>query len=330
MNGAARRFGAAGVVAGSVARAMAGLAVIALGGLGCTRADVYPITGPAGGDAGPIQDGGAGDGASTACPAAALAPGDSTRMVAVGTQMRSYLLHVPPAYDGSRAVPLVVDFHAIGESGADERASSPYPAVLDREGVLMAFPNGLRGSAGTAWNFGPCCVAGVDDVAFARALVAAVQSVACIDRTRVYAVGTLTGAGMVHHLACHAADTFAAVAPAALDLLEENVDDCQPSRPITVISFRGTAATRVPYAGGPSSLVPGMPVTFLGAQGTFETWARINGCTGAPSAPDANGCSRYGACRNAVEVILCTQQQGTDDTPPAAGVAWPVLMRHTL
>lgn len=311
-------------------------AVIAmvLAGLSCTRANVYPITAPPSGDArlpgDATGDGGGGDGTATACPATVLAPGDSTRTVTVGTQTRSYLLHVPAAYDGSRAVPLVVDFHAIGESGADERASSPYPAVVDREGVIMAFPNGLRGSAGAAWNFGPCCVPGVDDVAFARALVAEVQTVACIEPTRVYAVGTLTGAGLVHYLACHAADVFAAAAPTALDLLEENVDDCQPTRPITVISFRGTAATRVPYAGGPSSLVPGMPVTFLGAVDTFDAWARINGCTGAATPADANGCQSHGTCRDGVEVILCTQQQGTDDTPPNAAVAWATLMRHTL
>ena len=86
---------------------------------------------------------------------------------------------------------------------------------------------------------------------------------------------------MAHYVACHAADVFAAVAPAAFDLLEENVNGCIPQRPITVISFRGTADSRVPYTGGPSSLVLGMPITFLGAQATFEAWARIDRCTGS-------------------------------------------------
>lgn len=152
----------------------------------------------------------------------------------------------------------------------------------------MAFPDGARGPAGTAWNVGPCCVADVDDVAFARAVVAHVQTLACIDPSRVYAVGVLTGGGLSHYLACRAADVFAAVAPAAFDLLEENVDDCAPSRPITVVSFRGTGESRVPYEGGPSSLVPGMPLTFLGARATFEKWAELNGCTGSPSAEDTN------------------------------------------
>jgi polyhydroxybutyrate depolymerase len=262
------------------------------------------------------------------CPASALPPGDTTRMLQVGSAARSFVLHVPPAYDGKRPVPLVVDFHGIGESGASELASSSYPAALDPEGVIMAFPDGLRGPAGTGWNVGPCCVADVDDVAFARALVTQVQAIACIDATRVYAVGVLTGGGMAHYVACHAADVFAAVAPAAFDLLEENVNDCVPARPITVISFRGTADSRVPYTGGPSSLVPGMPLTFLGAQATFEAWARIDRCTGSRSAPDSKGCSSYAGCQDAVEVVLCTKQDGREE-PGDPSVAWPVLKRHT-
>jgi len=159
--------------------------------------------------------------------------------------------------------------------------------------------------------------------------VADVQDRACIDASRVYAVGVLTGGGMAYYLACNAADVFAAVAPAAFDLLQENVGDCLPSRPITEISFRGTGPSRVPYAGGASSLVAGMPITFLGAQATFEHWGQIDGCTGSPSPEDANGCSAYSGCQAGVEVILCTKPGGTED-PGDPSVAWPVLKRHTL
>ena len=215
--------------------------------------------------------GGSDDGGTPAnCPEVAKEPGDENRTVLVNGTTRSYVLHVPPGYDGTTQVPLVVDFHGVGGSGMSQRSSSPYPAVLDPDGVVMAFPDGLRGPAGTAWNVGPCCVADVDDVAFARALVADVEASLCIDSSRIYAVGVLTGGGMAHYLGCQAADLFAAVAPAAFDLLAENVDDCQPARPVSVISFRGTESTRVPYEGGPSALVPGMPLTFLGAEGSFR------------------------------------------------------------
>jgi polyhydroxybutyrate depolymerase len=317
--------------------------------VGCSRADVHPVTrespaasngggsGGAGGTSGGGTQGGddiggsiGGGGAqSAACASRSARPGDSERTVLVDGKTRSYLLHVPSTYDGSMQVPLVVDFHGIGESGDSERSSSPYPGELDPEAVVMAFPDGVRGPAGSAWNVGPCCVTDVDDVAFARALVADVQADACIDPRRVYAVGTLTGGGMAHYVACHAADVFAAVAPSAFDLLEENVDDCQPSQPITVISFRGTEDTRVPYAGGPSTLVPGMPLTFLGALDTFESWGAINRCVGPASAPDANGCTAYSGCADGAEVILCSEQGGREG-PGDPSIAWPVLKRHQL
>src|SRR6185369_15289851 len=175
----------------------------------------------------------------------------------------------------------------------------------------------------------PCCVANVDDVAFARALVEDVEKVACIDTKRVYAVGFSMGGGMSHYVACHAADVFAAVAPAAFDLLAENVDGCKPPCPITIISFRGTSDPIVPYAGGASSVVAGMPVTFLGAKGTMAKWASINQCTGSASAEDSNGCSTYSACKDGVQVTLCTKQGGTHE-PGNAGVGWPVLKKYTL
>jgi polyhydroxybutyrate depolymerase len=168
----------------------------------------------------------------------------------------------------------------------------------------------------------------VDDVAFAKALVEDVEKIACIDTKRVYAVGVSMGGGMAYYVACHAADVFAAVAPAAFDLLKENVGDCMPPRPITVISFRGTADSLVPYDGGASTVVLGMPVTFLGAQATFKKWAEIDQCTDSPSAEDSNGCSTYSTCQRGVEVILCTKQGGGLEAGNAS-VAWPVLKRHT-
>jgi len=316
------------------------LSALALQALACSRADLFAITDKAAVSGGATNSGGAASSGATnsggaanemagSCPFPALVAGDTTRTIQVDSVNRSFVLHVPRTYEGTKPVPLIVDFHGLGSSGVNELQNSPYPAVTDAEGVVIAFPDGLKGPLGTAWNLGPCCVADVDDLGFVRALVAQLQSVACIDPRRIYAVGVLTGGGMVYDLACHAADTFAAVAPAAFDLLQENVDDCIPSRPITEISFRGTADPRVAYAGGRSSLVPGMPITFLGAEATLKKWAAINHCTGSASPEDANGCSSYLSCDAGVEITLCTKQGGRDDAG-SADIAWPVLRRHTL
>jgi polyhydroxybutyrate depolymerase len=270
-----------------------------------------------------------GGGPSATCPATVLAAGNTDKTLKIGSATRNYVLHVPSGYDGKKAVPLVIDFHGLGGSGPNERTSSPYPAQTDPDGVIMAFPTGLSGPSGSAWNVGPCCVKDTDDVAFAKALVNEVKTLACIDPKRVYAVGFSMGGGMSHYLACHASDVFAAVAPAAFDLLKENVDDCKPTRPISVISFRGTSDPIVSYAGGASSVVSGMPITFLGAKATFAKWAEINQCTGSASAEDAQGCASYSSCKDGVEVMLCTKQGGSHEAGNAK-VAWPILKKHTL
>jgi len=292
----------------------------------CSRANLDAITHAPGADSGPDSA------MPVTCPSVALQPGDSMQTVSVAGVSRSYLLHVPAAYDGSKPVPLVVDFHpltAMAQAAAQERASSLYPAEIDPEGAVMAFPLGLAGPSGPAWDVGPCCVMNVDDVAFARALVVQVSGTACVDPKRVYAVGFSMGGGMAYYVACHAADVFAAVAPAAFDLLQENAGDCLPSRPITVISFRGGADTFIPYDGGYSAVVPGMPVNFLGAQATFQKWADLDQCAGPPSAPDSNGCSTYSSCAAGVEVVLCTKQGGVSAQGDAS-IAWPILKRHPL
>jgi polyhydroxybutyrate depolymerase len=309
-------------------RVLQGSLGLMLGVAGCSRANLDAIArlpSTDGSSSPPPLD----TSEAVTCLSPALPAGDTTKSVVVGSTTRSYVLHVPSTYDGSKPVPLVLDFHAIASSGSAERKSSPYPAQTDPEGVIMAFPSGQSGPLGAAWNVGPCCVANVDDVAFAKALVTQVQSTACIDTKRVYAVGFSMGGGMAYYLACHAADVFAAVAPSAFDLMQEELSDCKPPRPITVISFRGTGDTVVPYEGGASSTVPGMPVTFLGAQATFSQWKDIDQCTDSPSAEDSNGCSTYIACPGGVEVILCTKQGGNQEAGNAS-VAWPVLKRHTL
>lgn len=262
-----------------------------------------------------------------ACPSSVLAPGDYNKKIIIDGKERTYILHVPNAYKGDAPVPLVVDFHPIGGSASGESSSSPYKAKTDPEGVISVYPDGLKGPMNQAWDVGPCC-SEADDTTFVRKMVEEVKTLACIDPKRVYATGFSMGGGMSHYSACHLADIFAAVAPAAFDLLKENEGDCKPVRPISVISFRSTGDFVVNYNGGLSSVVQGMPINFLGAEGTHKKWAEINKCTGSP-ATDKNGCSTYSNCADGVKVTLCTKQGGGHDYGDA-NVGWPFLKEFTL
>lgn len=264
-----------------------------------------------------------------ACEGLTAAPGDTERTIEVDGYDRSYWLHIPDSYTGEAPVPLLFDFHASRGSGESQLATSIYPRVTDADGVITAFPDGWEGSRGTGWNIGPCCVEDVDDVAFTMAMIEDIETVACIDSSRIYAAGLYTGGGMAYYLACHAADVFAAVASSAFDLDEVNAEDCAPSRPISVISFRTQDDPVMDWEGGPGNLYPDSPLTFLGAEGTFEKWAEINGCTGEAS-DTGNGCEEFTdtQCDGDAEVMFCTDEQ--QSLYGDADIAWSVLQRHTL
>ncbi len=270
------------------------------------------------------------DSTPSACISKTASPGDSVRTVQVGDVSRSYLLHVPTAYTGALPSALIVDYHSMGDSAAIERSDSPFPPVTDPDGVIVAFPDGLSGSSGTAWNIGTCCVDGAEDIPFTRAMIADIESVACIDAARIYAVGLSMGGAMAYYVACQAADLFAAVSPSSSDMIDENVEGCTPARPISVIAFRGTDEPFLPYEGGTSTLTPENSMTFLGAQNSFALWADLDGCTGFPS-DVGNGCQAYSAsqCDGGAEVMLCTEQGGGIAFGDPA-FAWPILKRHSL
>jgi polyhydroxybutyrate depolymerase len=287
--------------------------------------------GGAGGFGGTIATAGAGAGGSggdPGCPpTATLAPGQTLRTIDAGGLTRTYILHVPASYTGTEPVPLLLDFHPLFGTGAQERDTSGYLAQSEQHGFIVAFPDGID----NAWNVGPCCTMSraVDDLAFARAMVSEISAEGCIDARRVYAAGYSMGGGMSYHLACNAADMIAAIAPAAFDLLEEAEQPCSPSRPISVLASRGTADLVVPYAGGASNPPNGLPVTihFQGAEGTFEHWRALDGCTDAPTTMGA--CATSTACTGGVEVTLCTTVLGGHD-PGDATLGWDFLSRFSL
>jgi polyhydroxybutyrate depolymerase len=265
-----------------------------------------------------------------ACPAdSTIKPGDTDLMISVGGMMRRYIMHIPPMYDGKTPLPMVIDWHPLTQTADYERGASGYAALGDKEGFVTLFPDGIN----NAWNIGPCCTMSrmVDDLGFAKAMVEKMRTDACIDMKRVYSVGYSMGGGMSHYLGCNAADIFAAIAPAAFDLLEESEEPCKPARPITEITFRGTADPIVPFMGGASTppvAYPLDPIHFLGAEGTFKRWSELDMCTGDPEM-GTGGCKTYKQCAAGVEVTLCIKQGGGHETGDP-DVGWAELKKFSL
>jgi polyhydroxybutyrate depolymerase len=228
---------------------------------------------------------------------AAFVPGDNPRTLAFGGLLRAYRVHVPPGYDGSVPVPLVVDIHGLGSNVQEQEVVSGMAAKANATGFLVVYPQGVD----DAWNAGTCCGnAGIDDVGFMRALVAAVSAEANIDPRRVYATGLSNGGAMTQRLACDAADLFAAAAPMSFPIPLRPLSDCQPIRAMPVLTVMGLTDVLVRYNGGP----------FGSAPSTFAYWRDVDGCgDGAPDQVVERGqsrCETYTSCAQGVQAGLCS------------------------
>lgn len=219
-----------------------------------------------------------------------------------GGRTRSYDLYVPETVDVTQPSPLVINFHGLLGNPAQQAMFSQYDAAAVEAGVIVAYPAGVSNS----WNTGLCCGGaqseGVDDVGFARTLVQHIGLGSCVDPSKVFAIGMSNGGHMAHRLACEAADVFAGVASVTgvLTML-----DCNPSRPISVLQFHGTADAIVRYDGAG----PGYPPV----EDMMDDWAARNGCAPVPNVSHQQGdalCETFPGCDGDVEVTLCTVDGG--------------------
>ena len=152
------------------------------------------------------------------------------------------------------------------------------------------------------------------DAVFMRAIMADLQAQLPIDPKCIYAVGMLNGGILAQRLGWQAADLFAAIAPVAGTL---NFSLCQPSRPIVLIEFHGTADQHISYDGGygPKSLVN---VDFASGSASIGYWVAADKCNSQPQTNTIAGIrhATWPGCTGSTSVEL--------NTVIDAGLAWPV------
>jgi polyhydroxybutyrate depolymerase len=245
---------------------------------------------------------------------------------------RTYLLYVPPQYDGTKALPLVFFFH--GGVGTAKHAAETYGwnELADKEGFLVAYPNGT-GSFQT-WNAIHGCGAAfrgkIDDVGFVRALVGELNGKLNVDPKRIFATGMSNGAMLTYRLAAEMSDVFAAVAPVAGSIGGKENSGAgekripRPANPVPIVIFHGKADHNVTYAGGQSHGVERNRID-LSVADAVAFWVKANGCAAnTVSTKMAGGDVIHDAyaSANGADVELYTIVSG--------GHAWPGAKRSFL
>jgi len=245
--------------------------------------------------------------------ATAIAPGEEQVTLVSDHVERWYFRHVPPTYDGTTPLPLVVDLHGYLEGATIHATHSKLGQFGDTHGFITLTPNGT--GEPVHWEVGLRSA----DVRFISRLLDEAEDSLCIDTRRIFVTGLSNGAIFTSILACTLADRIAAVAPVAgvREFLR-----CRPDRPVPVVAFHGTEDQVLSFDGGLGPIGLNLPTDEPGqtigqlrpdlAKGksipdTAAAWAKRNGCKKKPTeeeiAPDVT-LVRYSSCDEGATVEL--------------------------
>ena len=241
---------------------------------------------------------------------------------------RTYRIHIPPSFDKTRAMPLIIALHGGGGTGKkmEELTHSGFNELSDKEGFIVVYPDGVE----RHWNDGRKEVRyrahrqEIDDVGFISTLIDKLVKELNVDKKRVYATGMSNGAMMSHRLACELCDKIAAIAPVT-GSLPEALSDAKPSRAVSVLIINGTKDPLMPWKGGYAHLGRLKVGKVLSTHDTVKFWIANNKCQSKPTVtlkPDKDpkdgtrvSCEVYSGGKNRTEVTLYTVQDG--------GHTWP-------
>ena len=188
---------------------------------------------------------------------------------------RDYILYIPELYDGSTAVPLVLNFHGYGSNAAQQMFYGDFRDIADTEGFLLVHPEGTTLIGNQFWNVGfPGLSSTIDDVGFTEALIDELATLYTIDLDRVYATGMSNGGFMSFLLACQLSEKIAAVASVTGSMTQDTFDDCNAQHPTPVLQIHGTDDGVVLYNGNNLSI----PIADV-----ISYWVDFNNCETTPT-----------------------------------------------
>jgi polyhydroxybutyrate depolymerase len=259
-----------------------------------------------------------------------LGSGEYGRVLVFEGRERFYKIHVPPKYDQSTPLPVVLVFHGGGGYPDAVRYESGMDSVADQKGFIVVYPAGTQSTQDYTdrlliWNDGRPFYNGyystVDDVGFISAVLDDLSMWFRVDLKRTYASGFSNGAQFTYRLAKQLSNRIAAIAVVA-GHRSANELFSPPPLPMPVIQFSGKQDLFAPYYGGSPQAVSFFEIAFetvlKPVEETILSWVAFNQCYSKPVEVKRIGKAvkkRYGLCKTGAQVVLWTLEDG--------GHTWP-------
>jgi len=250
-------------------------------------------------------------------------PGNHNETLDVGTgankMPRTFIVHVPPKFDGKSKVPVVFMLHGAGGSGAGTIPETGWDAKADREGFIAVFPDGTPPNPDRParflgnprlWNDGSgrgsAGVKNIDDMGFISAMIDYLEARYSADPARIYCTGFSNGASMTFAVGLLLSNRFAAVAPVSGHLWYTGKELAYP---VPLMFIIGTDDPLNPIAGGQVKLPWEVMQYHPPVADSLKEWERMLGCgPQVTTAQERNGVNElaYNQCAKGGEVVYYT------------------------
>lgn len=251
----------------------------------------------------------------------ALAPGDHVITLQVQGRQRTLILHLPPAAAARRPLPLALEYHGANDTAQGDQQNIGLDASADADGFLTAYLQGYDKSWNDHNGHTVAETDGVDDIAFTRAALAAIEQRVPVDTDRVTAVGFSAGGLFTDLLGCTLSARFSAIVVAEGQLSTKIASTCRLARPISVVQINGSGDPTIPERGG-SVTLSGSTFAILSASAAVARWAELDGCAATPQRTSQGtkvSFTTYGDCRAGVSVQLQLIDGGAHTWPSDVG-----------
>lgn len=252
---------------------------------------------------------------------------------------RTFRVHVPPSYNGTTPMPLVILLHGHGQTGEEIARHTKMTELADKEGFIAIYPD-ARTWAGKeqwrAWDTDNGLIppgSGADDVGFLRKIIESAEKDYAVDAKRIFLTGLSNGGMLAFRAAGELSDKVAAIAVVSGAMSGR---EPPPKFPISVLNIHGTSDGIVPYNGlknVPASLTAvGLP-KFKPMEYATEFWKEQNKIT-TPAIVLKNGDvtqRRFINCDTGAEVSEYTIHNGQhvpDNVDQLTGTIWNFLKSH--